>query len=647
MTAVPARLPRVRASALVGRGWLNTGGRTLSLEDFRGRVVLLDFWTFCCINCLHVLDELRDLEQRFGDVLTIVGVHSPKFVHEADPDALAAAVERYEVHHPVLDDPDLVTWQAYTARAWPTLVVVDPEGYVVAQLAGEGHAASIEALVAELVAEHRAKGTLREGDGPYVPPTPQPSTLRFPATAVALPNGNLLVADAGHHSLAELAPDAETLVRRIGSGERGLADGGPGDARFAEPNGLCLVPDELRPWLGYDVVVADTANHVLRGVRLDDGTVTTVAGTGEQFMVGAPDNFTEGAAGETFSTSFHVPPRWVKLSSPWDVAWVPELAAFVVAMAGNHTLWAFDGKEGSIELLGGTMNEGLQDGPLDDAWFAQPSGLAVERGAVWVADSETSALRRVDTATRTVSTAVGQGLFDFGHRDGPADQALFQHPLGVATLPDGSVLVADTYDGALRRFAPDDAAPGGGEVTTVVTGLAEPSGVVVREAEGGLEVLVVESAAHRITRVALPADLRSLGSTVDDGAHRTRRPVTDLAPGALSLRVPFTPAPGQKLDDRFGPSTQLSVSATPSSLLLAGDGTDTDLDRGLVLATPHPGETLEGVLHVSARAASCDAFGPDGEPVEFPACNLAQQDWGVPVRITADGAAELVLPLLG
>ncbi len=305
MTAAPqpvrpvaaSRLPRVRASELVGRGWLNTGGRTVTLADLRGRVTILDFWTFCCINCLHVLDELRDLEQRFGDVLTIVGVHSPKFVHEADPDALAAAVERYEVHHPVLDDPDLVTWQAYTARAWPTLVVIDPEGYVVAQLAGEGHAASIEALVAELVAEHRAKGTLREGDGPYVPPTPQPSTLRFPAKAIALPGGNLLVADAGHHSLAELAPDAETLVRRIGSGERGLLDGGPDAAQFAEPNGLCLVPDELRPWLGYDVVVADTANHVLRGVRLDDGTVTTVAGTGEQFMVGAPDNLVGGVAG--------------------------------------------------------------------------------------------------------------------------------------------------------------------------------------------------------------------------------------------------------------------------------------------------------------------------------------------------------------
>ncbi|HEY0119759.1 MAG TPA: thioredoxin-like domain-containing protein, partial [Cellulomonas sp.] len=161
-------LPRVRASELVGRGWLNTGGRSVSLADLRGKVVLLDFWTFCCVNCLHVLDELRELEARFPDVLVIVGVHSPKFVHEADPDALAAAVARYEVHHPVLDDPTLVTWQAYTARAWPTLVVVDPEGYVVAHLAGEGHGPALSALVQQLVDEHAAKGTLRRGDGPYV-----------------------------------------------------------------------------------------------------------------------------------------------------------------------------------------------------------------------------------------------------------------------------------------------------------------------------------------------------------------------------------------------------------------------------------------------------------------------------------------------
>src|SRR6478736_8659374 len=281
---------RVRASELVGRGWLNTGGKSLDLESLRGKIVLLDFWTFCCINCLHVLDELRPLEQQYSDVLVTIGVHSPKSEHEADPVALAAAVERYEVRHPVLDDPELVTWSAYTARAWPTLVVIDPEGYVVAQMAGEGHQSNVARLVADLVAEHEAKGTLHRGAGPYVPPEPTAGTLRFPAKAVALPDGSLLVADAGHHSLAHLAADAETLVRRIGSGERGLVDGGPDDARFSEPNGLALLPDELRPWLEYDVLVADTVNHALRGVRLSDGAVTTVAGTGEQYMVGAADN---------------------------------------------------------------------------------------------------------------------------------------------------------------------------------------------------------------------------------------------------------------------------------------------------------------------------------------------------------------------
>jgi thiol-disulfide isomerase/thioredoxin len=662
-----ADLPRVRASELVGRGWLNTGGQTVTLADLRGKIVVLDFWTFCCINCLHVLDELRELEEQHRDVLVIVGVHSPKFEHEADPDALRAAVERYEVRHPVLDDPDLVTWGAYTARAWPTLVVVDPEGYVVAQMAGEGHASAVAALVEQLVVEHEAKGTLHRGDGPYVAPEPTSGTLRFPAKAVELPGGTLLVADAGHHSLAELAADGETLVRRIGSGERGLVDGGPDEARFSEPNGLALVPAELRERLGYDLLVADTVNHALRGVRLADGTVTTVAGTGEQFMVGGQENVVvPGEQPRAFRPGDQYPPTWVRLSSPWDVAWSPELAAFVVAMAGNHTLWAFDAEQASLRLLAGTMNEGLEDGDGQDAWFAQPSGLVPSLGpdgqpdgALWLADSETSALRRVtptSTSSVELATAVGQGLFDFGHRDGDAAQALLQHPLGVATLPDGSVVVADTYNGALRRFAPSGERGGvgadgrvTGEVTTLATGLAEPSDVLVQVTDdGGVHLLVVESAAHRLTRVALPATLA--GEVLDGGARRTQRPATPVAGGALRLEVPFTPAPGQKLDERWGPATSLQVSATPPELLLEGAGGGTDLVRELVI---NP-EVTEGVLHVTAKAASCDQvpLGPDGEPLPdvFPACHLAQQDWGVPVKVVpaadADGPV-LTLPLRG
>ncbi len=645
VTDAPARLPRVRASELVGRGWLNTGGRDVTLTDLRGKVVVLDFWTFCCINCLHVLDELRTLEERYRDVLVIVGVHSPKFVHEADPVALAAAVERYEVHHPVLDDPDLTTWSAYTARAWPTLVVIDPEGYVVAHMAGEGHRRNLEILVADLVAEHEAKGTLHRGDGPYVPPAPTSGTLRFPAKAIRLPSGNLLVADAGHHSLAELAPDGETLVRRIGSGERGLADGGPDDARFSEPNGLCLVPEELRGRIDADVLVADTVNHAIRAVRLDTGEVTTVAGTGEQYMVGGGENVLPdvlGAGADRSGFGYQGPPTWIRLSSPWDIVWSQDLAAFVVAMAGNHTIWALDLEQNQLRRIAGTMNEGLQDGPGDEAWFAQTSGLAVgPDGRVWLADSEVSALRwlQVDRfGGLKVRTAVGQGLFDFGHRDGPADTALLQHPLGVAVLPDGSVAIADTYNGAIRRWAPAPDRDGPGEVTTLARDLAEPSGLLVDVHDGGrIDLVVVESAAHRLTRVALPA--RLAGEVLDAGAHRTQRPVSDIGSGEVRLDVVFTPAAGQKYDDRYGPSTRLQVSATPPDLLLDGAGDDVPLTRTLRISPL----VREGVLHVTAQAASCDA----DPAIEYPACHLNQQDWGVPVRVVDDGPTTLTLPLRG
>ncbi len=636
MTSSASRKPRVRASELVGRSWLNTGGRELPLAQLRGKIVLLDFWTFCCINCLHVIDELRPLEEKYRDVLVTIGVHSPKFVHEADPAALAAAVERYDVAHPVLDDPDLVTWKAYTARAWPTLVLIDPEGYIVAHMAGEGHTPNLALTIDRLVAEHEAKGTLHRGEGPYVPPEPTAGVLRFPAKAVRLPGGNLLLADAGSHRLVELAPDGETLVRTIGTGERGRTDGPADAATFSEPNGLCLLPDDVAARVGYDVVVADTVNHLLRGVHLATGTVRTVAGTGAQFMVGAPDNVLPG---EAPATEDYGPAHRLRLSSPWDVTWSAEADAVVVAMAGHHTLWTFDPVAGYVARLAGTKNEGLVDGELRQAWFAQPSGLSVgPDGRVWLADAETSALRWVDVAAGQVHTAVGQGLFDFGHRDGPAAEALLQHPLGVVALPDGRVAVADTYNGAVRLYD-----PAAGEVSTLATGLSEPSGLVVDD--DGAHLVVVESTAHRLTRVPLPT-----GDTADrhdGGAHRTRRPVTEVAPH-FTLRVVFTPPAGQKLDDRFGPSTQLSVSAGPEEALVAGGGTGTELARQVTLSLGELGGdtgTADGqtVLSVTAKAASCDA----DPAVEFPACHLATQDWGIPVRVVEGGPEELVLHLHG
>ncbi len=139
--------------------------------------------------------------------------------------------------------------------------------------------------------------------------------------------------------------------------------------------------------------------------------------------------------------------------SPWDVAWWPALGRLVVAAAGVHLLLSVDPATGATAVLAGTTVEGLRDGPALDGWLAQPSGLAVDGDRLWFVDSETSALRYL-TIDGELHTAVGEGLFDFGHVDGPAQQARFQHPLGVTLLADGSVAVLDTYNGAVRRYDP-------------------------------------------------------------------------------------------------------------------------------------------------------------------------------------------------
>lgn len=574
------------------------------------------------MNCLHVIDELRPLEHAWGDELVVVGVHSPKFVHEADPAALAAAVQRYEVDHAVLDDPDLTTWDAYTARAWPTLVLVDPDGYVVAQYAGEGHVHAIDALIRSLRPNYiLASGPLA------ITPTPEQvaenALLRFPSKVIEVAEGTLLVADAGHHRLIELADaDAVAPLRVIGSGRRGRTDGSPESASFAEPNGLCLLPADVAAAVGYDVVVADTANHLLRGVRRTDGRVTTLAGTGEPWMP-VPGSVAPIAEQDVS-----------RLSTPWDVVWWR--GEVWIAMAGIHQLWTFDPSSGALAAVAGTRNEGLVDGPVVQAWFAQPSGLAVSSDGtrLFVADSETSAVREVceRDGMLVVRTLVGQGLFDFGLLDGPGRTALLQHPLGVTALPDGTVAVHDTYNGAVRLLSPVRGTAGDGwDVSTLTTGLAEPSGGILL----GDGLVVVESAAHRLTAVAWSHESPAL--VAEPSVHVLTRAPTEIAPSSVELRVVFAPPPGQKLDTSFGPATQLQVSSTPPGLLTVGTGTGTDLVRTLVVDA----SIGSGILHVSARAASCDI------DADHPVCRLHQQDWGVPVRLMPGAPTELVLILAG
>ena len=603
---------RVRAPELIGRGgWVNTK-HDLSLKSLKGKVVLLDFWTFCCINCLHVLEELRPLEERFGDDLVVIGVHSPKFEHERDHEALVRAVARYDVGHPVLDDPDRATWDQYGVRAWPTLVLVDPAGYAVAAVSGEGNAAALEKTIAKMIEEHRAAGSLNEASIETLPPAVGGDPLRFPGKVATGPDSLLAIADSGHNRVIithanEASYGAEVLAV-AGTGARGAEDGGFSDAAFNDPQGLLFLDART-------LLVADTGNHLIRRLDLVNETVETIAGTGAQARWGA----TGGPAKRT------------ALNSPWDLELWDGVVA--IAMAGPHQLWALDLEKDDVGVLAGSGMENLADGPAQVAAMAQPSGLSSHEGRLWVVDSETSSLRYLDHSGRLFTT-VGAGLFDFGYRDGPADDALLQHPLGVVATPEGPV-VCDTYNSALRRYDPRSDQL----VTLTREDLSEPSGAAVLDGE----LIVADTNNHRIVRVGLDGEVRAfeIQGLLPPAPFPIVGPVAaEIGPVELKGEVELSatlPIPeGQKLDSSLGPPVQLSVSSdellTNGGLLLTGD----ELPARVRLALGG----AEGSLDVLLRVGTCEE-GPGA------VCNLNERRWRVTVWRDEEGSPRLNLGLGG
>ena len=607
------RRGRVRAPELIGRGgWVNTR-HDLSLKSLKGKVVLLDFWTFCCINCLHVLDELRPLEERFGDDLVVIGVHSPKFEHERDHEALVRAVARYDVGHPVLDDPDRATWDQYGVRAWPTLVLVDPAGYAVAAVSGEGNAAALEKTITQMIKEHRTAGTLNEASIETLPPAVGDGPLRFPGKISTGPDGLLAVADSGHNRVviarANEAGDGAEVLAVAGTGARGAEDGGFSDAAFTDPQGLLFLDART-------LLVADTGNHLVHRLDLVNKTVETIAGTGAQARWGATGG----------------PARRTALNSPWDLELWNGVVA--IAMAGPHQLWALDLEKEKVGGLAGSGMENLVDGPAQVAAMAQPSGLSSDDGRLWIVDSETSSLRYLD-GSGCLSTSVGTGLFDFGYRDGPANDALLQHPLGVVATPEGPV-VCDTYNSALRRYDSQS----GQLVTLAREDLSEPSGAAVL----GGELLVADTNNHRIVRVGLDGEVRrfEIRGLLPPASVPIRGPVpVEIGPVELAGEVELSatlPIPeGQKLDSSLGPPVQLSVTSDellPSGgLLLTGD----ELPVRTRLAL---GGAEEGSLNVLLRVGTCEE-GPGA------VCNLNERRWRVTVRRDEEGSPRLNLGLGG
>ncbi|MGH8377411.1 MAG: thioredoxin-like domain-containing protein [Gammaproteobacteria bacterium] len=456
--------------------WINTGGRPVKLAELRGKVVLLDFWTYGCINCFHIIPDLEKLQKTYGNKLVIIGVHSAKFATERKTAHIEAVVLRYGIDHPVVNDKDMQIWNAYGAEGWPTLTVIDPAGNVVGQVSGEGHYDLLNKVIGTLINEFAANGDINaeplwfSGIHLEMPKT----TLLFPGKVLAdAAHDRLFIADSNHNRIV-----VTTLTGRvlgvIGKGTAGLKDGAYLFAEFHYPQGMSLADANT-------LYVADTDNNAIRKIDLVNHTVTTVAGDGKQ----------------TYMTDPSLSARGAELNTPWAVLWHDGL--LYIAMAGQHQLWTYDPVAQTIRLYAGSGAEGISDGSLNAASFAQSSGLTTDGKVMYVADPEASAVRVVGFGPGAqVRTLVGTGLFDFGDVDGVGDHVRLQHDLGIA-WHDGKLYIADTYNSKIKVLDPKAR-----RVTTFAGGdgqFDEPGGL----SAAGDDLYVADTDHNRIAVVDLKA----------------------------------------------------------------------------------------------------------------------------------------------
>ncbi len=409
--------------------WLNSG-RPFSLQDFRGKLVLLDFWTYCCINCMHVLPDLEKLQEKYPEELVIIGVHSAKFTNEKDTAQIRQAILRYNIRHPVIVDDGFRIWSDYQVKAWPTLVLINPRGNVIGVRSGEGVFDAFDPIITQAVDFF--------GKGNELKKTPLKLTLEatrterkllaFPGkVSVDATGTRLLITDTNHNRI--LITDPKGVIQTvIGSGKIGARDGTFAEAEFNHPQGVCVNGDTL--------FIADTENNMIRAAFLKTGEVKTLFGNGNRGQ-----GVTPGATGTS-----------IELNSPWDLLYFHN--KLFIAMAGVHQIWVADPSTLGAAPFDGTGDEGRVDGPQNKAQLAQPSGVTTDGDQLFFDDSESSSIRVASSRVGgDVETIIGKGLFDYGDIDGDQQTARLQHPLGIA-YKDGLLYIADTYNSKIKIVDP-------------------------------------------------------------------------------------------------------------------------------------------------------------------------------------------------
>ncbi|MEO8538900.1 MAG: thioredoxin-like domain-containing protein [bacterium] len=574
-----------------GVTWFNVQ-KPLTLAELKGRIVLLDFWTLGCINCQHIIPDLKQLEAEFGDSLVVIGVHSGKYATEHDDDSIREAIKRYGLEHPVLNDPDFAVWNAFGANAWPTLVLIDPAGNLVGGHAGEGVYPLFEPIIKSLSEEFSANGLLKPQPLPLsLDSAPATAVLSFPGKALAdAASGRLYIADSGNNRIVVATLNGE-LQKAIGTGKEGFADGAANEAAFRQPQGLALSSD------GKTLYVADTRNHAIRAVDTATFEVKTIAGTGKQL-----DRLPQGNAAA----------RQTAMASPWDVVVVGQ--TLYISMAGIHQLWAMDLAKNTVSVFAGTSREGIDDGEKKSmATLAQPSGISTDGKTLYWVDPESSSVRELSIGGDQVKTLVGTGLFDYGDEDGAAKQAKLQHAQGV-TYDDHALYISDTYNHKIRVY--DLVANQLGTASGSARGWSDgPAGMAMLDEPGGLSAangkLYIADTNNHLIREFDPAtgqlstltltNLAAIATATPGHSVKVDLPPVSVAPGATNLRVTISTPASFHLNGS-APSKMEFVTSNPAVLNLGEKSVSWSNDDPSVVL-PIPIQAVPGTSDITATAS--------------------------------------------
>ena len=592
-----------------GLDWLNTA-RPLTLNELRGKIVLLEFWTSNCVNCRENSAALARVRATFPHETMVIGVHSGAGMTR---ESLRQAVMRADMLYPIVDDPQHTLARLYNVTTFPIVTLLDPLGGYVLQEVGPIDPDKYCDIVKTMVADYDRAGVLErkplvERAAPAVTPEeirePQ-RVLKFPSRLLVLGH-RLYLADTGHHRIVEIQLDADgragEVLRVFGSGRAARQDGAPAEAAFAGPHGLASD--------GQRLFVADTDNHSVRSVALASGQVTTL-----------------------------VSPQPGSLSprSPWALALHGDL--LFIAMAGFHQVWVLiePGQSNQVGPFVGNGRAGFANGTAVEASFNQPRDLVLAGPALIVADTFNHALRRITWEGPPRADSLTSGLP--GDSDGPLALAKLSQPGGLAIGPDGRVAVSDSANhklklisqGQLSTFA-GTGEPGLTDGRLAAARFHQPDGL----AWGG-SLLYVADAHNHAVRVLDPASgtvstlrLRAL-ERLANTPHRERPPQAldkrVIAGGPTQIRLNLQLPPGYRRHPEVALTLRTEWYGQVQRFKFGSE------------QTPEVVLTLmqEGPLYLEFSVY----YSRDDEPAP---CYVQHANLLVPLKVDPNGATSLNLP---